>query len=224
MKYIFVDFEMNPIEGKYKEIRQLCRQEIIEIGAVMLDESYQEVDSFKQYVRPAFSSEITKKYATLTGITTEMVADAPEFKEALDTFLEWCSSQGMSYEIYAWSENDLVQLKKESQLKNMEIDHRLDYAICNWHDFQREFCDLLGLYKPISLETAVSSIGREFKGHMHDALWDARNTAYIYMLSKDTKTFYKKMQPIIDLFNPPEDSGCTLGEVFDFSSLDFNVS
>ena len=92
MKYIFVDFEMNPIEGKFKEIRQLCRQEIIEIGAVMLDESYQEVDSFKQYVKPAFSSEITKKYARLTGITTAMVADAPSFNEAIDIFLSWCMS------------------------------------------------------------------------------------------------------------------------------------
>lgn len=224
MKYIFVDFEMNPIEGKFKEIRQLCRQEIIEIGAVMLDESYQEVDSFKQYVKPAFSSEITKKYARLTGITTAMVADAPSFNEAIDIFLSWCMSRGEDYEIYAWSENDLVQLNKESHIKNMKKDDKLEYMINNWHDFQRQFCDLLGLYKPISLETAVSSIGREFKGHMHDALWDARNTAYIYMLSKDTKTFYSKMQPIIDLFNPPEDNGCTLGELFDFSSLGFNVS
>lgn len=223
MKHIFVDFEMNPVESQYKQVRQQCRQEIIEIGAVMLDDTYQEIDYFKQYVKPAFSSEITKKYVQLTGITTQMLEDAPSFHEAITAFLTWCGSTDEDYELYAWSENDLIQLRKESQLKQIISDKALAYATSHWHDFQREFCDLLGLYKPISLEIAVSSIGREFKGHMHDALWDARNTAYIYMLSKDTKSFYKKMQPIIDLINPPKDSGCTLGEVFDFSSLEFNA-
>lgn len=223
MKHIFVDFEMNPVESQYKQVRQQCRQEIIEIGAVMLDDTYQEIDSFKQYVKPAFSSEITKKYVQLTGITTQMLEDAPSFHEAIISFLTWCGGQDEDYELYAWSENDLIQLKKECQLKEMVYNEVLDYAIANWHDFQRTFCDLLGLYKPISLETAVSSIGREFTGHMHDALWDARNTAYIYMLSKDTKNFYKKMQPIIDLINPPKDTSCTLGDIFDFSSLGFHA-
>ena len=38
MRYVFVDFEMNPINWKYTEQRKQYFQEIIEIGAVMLDE------------------------------------------------------------------------------------------------------------------------------------------------------------------------------------------
>lgn len=43
MNHIFIDFEMNPIEKKHKEARQICTHEIIEMGAVMLDKNYEEI-------------------------------------------------------------------------------------------------------------------------------------------------------------------------------------
>lgn len=217
MRYIFVDFEMNPIEYHHKEARKICRQEIIEIGAVKLDEQYKEIDCYKRYVKPEFSQEITKKYAALTGITTHMVSQEATFNEVILDFISWCGEE--DYVIYAWSGNDLSQLNQEMKLKKTQVEKALLYAIKNWHDFQREFCDLLGFYKPISLQTAVSSIGNEFSGQMHDALWDARNTAAIYSLSKDKEAFYKKMQPIIDLLHPKEEEGCMLGDLFDFSKI-----
>ena len=120
MNHIFVDFEMNPIEKKYKEVRQICTHEIIEIGAVMLDENYEEIAAFKRYVKPEYSTEINKKCRELTGITTEMVQDAPGFEEALLEFVIWCMDQGEPFEIYAWSENDLLQLTGEMRLMGIE--------------------------------------------------------------------------------------------------------
>ena len=38
MKRIFVDFEMNPIQRRFTEARCICQNEIIEIGAVLLDD------------------------------------------------------------------------------------------------------------------------------------------------------------------------------------------
>lgn len=38
MNKIFVDLEMHPIPRSFKEERQICTQEIIEIGAVKLNE------------------------------------------------------------------------------------------------------------------------------------------------------------------------------------------
>ena len=37
MKYIVVDFEMNPVSKEFKEQKAICRNEIIEKGAVLLD-------------------------------------------------------------------------------------------------------------------------------------------------------------------------------------------
>lgn len=219
MNYIFIDFEMNPIERQYKEARQICKREIIEIGAVMLSADYKEIDAFKCYVKPTYSKSISKKYQKLTGITDDMLEDALTFKDALSVFVEWCMSKGKNFEIYAWSENDLIQLTEEMCLKQVELMDEIHYILGHWHDFQRTFCNLLGLYKPISLKTAIGAMGRKFVGQVHDALWDARNTAYIYSLSKDTDTFYQVMKPIIELLQPEEHYTCRLGELFNFDEL-----
>ena len=49
MNYIIVDFEMNPIAGEYRKERQICRCEIIEIGAVIMDESFMVLGEFKTF-------------------------------------------------------------------------------------------------------------------------------------------------------------------------------
>ncbi len=219
MNHIFVDFEMNPIEKKHKEARQICTQEIIEIGAVMLDANYEEISAFKCYVKPEYSTEITRKCMEITGITTEMLQMASTFSEALLDFVIWCMDQGEDFEIYAWSENDLLQLTGEMRLKEVEPMDEVAYIVEHWHDFQKTFCDLLGLYRPISLETAVGSIGKKFVGQIHDALWDARNTAHIYSLSKDTETFYAVMKPIMELLQPREEFTCMLGDLFNLNEL-----
>ena len=56
MIYVFVDFEMNMIDSEYKKEKKICKSEIIEIGAVKLDEDYNEIDSFKSYVKPAYGT------------------------------------------------------------------------------------------------------------------------------------------------------------------------
>ena len=53
--HIIVDFEMNPVSKKNKKIRQLLRNEIIEIGAVMLNEKYEVTDKFVCYVCPQYN-------------------------------------------------------------------------------------------------------------------------------------------------------------------------
>lgn len=105
------------------------------------------------------------------------------------------------------------------RLKRIELVDELAYIVEHWNDFQKNFCDLLGLYKTISLEKAVGSIGKEFVGKIYDALWDARNTACIYSLSKDTETFYAVMRPIMELLQPKESCTCMLGELFNVNEL-----
>ena len=46
MKYVVIDLEMNPIATVHTAEREYCKLEVIEIGAVLLDEKYQEIGSF----------------------------------------------------------------------------------------------------------------------------------------------------------------------------------
>ncbi len=211
MHHIFVDFEMNHIAGEYQEERTFSKMEIVEIGAVMLDDQYQEISSFRSYVRPEFNDKIEKQCTKVTGITTETVADAPVLWPALQQFVQWCGTEPLT--IYAWSDSDLKQLKRELNLK--EIECKELHRLCNnWVDFQRVFCDLLGIEKRVALKHAINAIQSEFDGDEHDALWDARNTAKIFALSKNEAEFQRIMGPVIEAFKPVEPMTSTLGDLF----------
>ena len=201
---------MNEIYKEYREQRLICKREIIEIGAVKLDETGKEIDSFTQYVKPQFG-QITDYYANLTGITNEKVAEEPCFLEAMKRFYDWIGDE--EYTIYSWSDSDSIQISKEAVLKE-ENDPRLDRMLECWVDYQVEFGRLLGIEKKVGLKDAVHAIGEQFEGRQHDALWDARNTADIYRLSLDRERFNAVMKPIVDLFRPQKEMGTTLGELF----------
>lgn len=76
MKHIVVDLEMNNIRRR-SEARKICTNEIIEIGASMLDENLWEIGKFQLYVKPEYNDVIVPKISRLTGITNEMVANTP---------------------------------------------------------------------------------------------------------------------------------------------------
>jgi len=63
MHYIILDLEATCWEEKSDKAN-----EIIEIGAVKLDENLEVVDTFSQYVRPVISPELSDFCKTLTSI------------------------------------------------------------------------------------------------------------------------------------------------------------
>ena len=73
---------MNQIDNSHPDELKICKNEIIEIGAVKLDDTYKEIDSFKTYVKPGITP-VTSRITNLTGITNEMVDDAPDFAIAM---------------------------------------------------------------------------------------------------------------------------------------------
>ena len=216
MNAVFVDFEMNPIGRGHKEERRICKGEIIEIGAVKINEDGEEIGAYKEYVRPEYATEMNATCQELTGITMDMLAGAPHFRQAFDHFLAWCrETNGNDYEMYAWSENDWRQLTCEMRLKQCDMtDENIRWMLDHWQNFQQIYCNLLGLDKVISLDKAVSTLGETFDGQMHDALWDARNTSKLYVLSKQKDEFRDIMQPIIDATKPAEPLTFSLADAF----------
>lgn len=217
MNYVIVDFEMNEIDKVHKEERRLCRSEIIEIGAVILDERLLVLGEFKTLVKPQYNDTIGKVYETLTGITTTMVAGAPAFATAYEMFVNWCESYGDDYEVYAWSENDYNQLVAEMALKQYG---RMDKMgpLGRWNDFQWEYTKKLGLERILSLEKALHYAGLPFEGQMHDALWDAKNTAALFAIVRDEKRCNEVLASVIEALKPNKKK-FTLGDMFDFDAM-----
>lgn len=217
MKHVVIDLEMNGIV-KNSEARKICKNEIIEIGAVMLDDNLKEISSFKTYVKPEYNG-ILSKITALTGITDGMVAMAPGFADAIKMFEEWCRDVEDDITIYSWSDTDYRQISKEMKLKKYQAEPDTEsILLTKWTDFQHEFDAGLGFAKLLSLSTALDMAGIDFSGKQHDALDDARNTANLIQVYNNPEQFESTLRKIKEYMEPKEVS-CTLGELFDFSVL-----
>ncbi len=206
MAWVFMDLEMKPVDKQFRRERDICRQEVIEFGAVKLGEDMTETDSFRALVKPALG-EIPPRYAQLTGITNDMVAEAPVFETVLGQFAAWCED---AETVYAWSGSDLDQLRGEVKMKG--IDFPLEALAGKWADFQKIFTRAVGLKRELSLEQAVNIANINFEGHQHDALWDARNTAELFRIYRDEGRFNAIIGPLREAVNPKKQTSFTLAD------------
>lgn len=179
VRIVFVDLEMTPISRELLTSDAICRRETIQFGAVKLGDDGQECDSLSILVKPD-KATMTPHVTELTGITDEMLATGIPFREALERFAAFSDDAGI---VYAWSESDLRQIRTEYRAKN--IPFSIDELVAKWKDFQREFTDRLGLIREVSLESAFNMVDITLGGRMHDALYDARNTALLYQKIDD---------------------------------------
>ena len=206
MAWVCMDLEMKPVDKQFRRERDICRQEVIEFGAVKLGEDMTETDSFRALVKPALG-EIPPRYAQLTGITNDMVAEAPDFETVLGQFAAWCED---AETVYAWSGSDLDQLRGEVKMKG--IDFPLEALAGKWADFQKIFTRAVGLKRELSLEQAVNIANINFEGHQHDALWDARNTAELFRIYRDEGRFNAIIGPLREAVNPKKQTSFTLAD------------
>ncbi|MCR5834601.1 MAG: exonuclease domain-containing protein [Selenomonadaceae bacterium] len=197
MIHVVIDLEMNPVNKSFKDVRRLTTDEVIEIGAVKLDENYKQIDEFQCYVKPEYG-EITKHITKLTGITQKTVDDKPVFAESFQSFIDWIGTWDMI--IYSWSSSDIKQLRDECSFKIPKYDiNRLENQ---WRDLQKAFDDRIGLHSSLALKHAIGAMNRDFEGTQHTALADAANTAAILTLLQDDEEFFKVMKPVIELLKP----------------------
>lgn len=206
MAWVFMDLEMKPVDKQFRRQRDICRQEVIEFGAVKLGEDMAEVDSFRRLVKPVYGA-IPLRYEQLTGIRNDDVANAEGFETVLADFAAWC---GDAETVFAWSGSDLDQLRGEVKMK--DIPFSLDALAEKWADFQKIFTRAVGLKRELSLEQAVNIADIDFEGHQHDALWDARNTAELFRIYRDEGRFSAVICPLREAVNPQKQTSFTLAD------------
>lgn len=205
-RHIVLDTEFTPISKVHKEERSTSRFEIIQIGAVMLDAEYKEIDTFHTYVKPQYAAHIARNVSKLTGITDADVSDAPSFAEALDELFAWIGDERVR--IYSWSLADRWQMQDESLLKGVY------FPAFRWMDLQKVYGRMLGYHGQLSLKNAA--LAASFDGfsdkEAHSALYDARLAAQLLVLSRDRATFERKTKTVRELLCPT--CGACLGDLF----------
>lgn len=211
-KTVVIDLEFCRIPESGQYIENL-KSEIIEIGAVMLDEDMKLISRFQEYCKPQYG-QVSNRIKRLTGISNEMLEDKDNFAICLRNFLEWLSiGTGDELEICSWSMSDYHQLLSEITEKHL-VSAVTDILFAHWRDIQQEFSSGLSYGRPIKLSTAMSAIDSDFEGKAHNALADAENTANLVRLLADKNLFYEKTKTIRSLFSTEDDGSNTLGAMF----------
>ena len=174
-RYVCIDLEMSQLSRKNRRMLQGLKGEIIQVGAVMLDQNFTVLDTFSSFVRPSLS-HITPVIQELTGIRQDMVENAEDLVTVFDKYLCWLGDQEVT--TFCWGEMDYTQLWNEFAVKAR---HRIDFQenLKTFVDLQETFMKTLGARLPVSLKSAVRlSLGR-FEGRQHQASDDALNTALV---------------------------------------------
>ena len=209
-KYAVIDLEMCKVPNVARRNNFKCALEIIQIGAVLIDESLNIIDKFVTYVAPQFGyidSFITK----LTGISRGDVAKAPSIEEALTTFVEWLPKDT---KVVSWSNNDKNQIKHEIKDKGILIDG-LDELLEEWIDCQKLFGDKMHSKRCYKLSEALIAADIIFEDGEHDGFIDAYNTALLFIkMEKEPELvlnpYYKRA-----ILNEKEGCLCSLGSLFE---------
>lgn len=171
MNYIVLDLEWNQPFNMRFMVREpvMLHGEIIQIGAVKLDENYHLIDTFKIMVAPKYYRTMHKKVTKLTNVTTADLQYGFPFKTAFRHFSNWC---GNNFAFLTWGPDDIEML-----LANMRIHKLTTEWIPNAYNLQIIFDNqLTKTNHQVSLKNAMAHVG-EAPLEAHDALNDARNTA-----------------------------------------------
>lgn len=175
MNYIVFDLEWNQCPyGKEKENKRLPF-EIIEIGAVKLDENRNILDSFQQFIKPAVYRKLHFRTREILDIDKQDLEKGASFREAVKKFIDWC---GKDAKFCTWGPADLVELQR-----NMRFYHLLGLlkGPLYYYDVQKLFGLFFEGEKSFrSLENAIEFLHMKKEGQFHRALNDAYYTAEIF--------------------------------------------
>ncbi len=172
---IVIDVEMCVVQKGYQWKDFPYEHEIIQIGAVMMDESYEMVSDFSAFVHPKYG-KIDHFIHNLTGIDEKDILEAPPLEGALRDMLVWIDEKDVTF--YSWSITDYKQISREIRAKEMneeEMSVFLDQS--RWIDYQPVAGQRFDKRWRLALEDALMLAEVDPEGKQHDGLVDARNTA-----------------------------------------------
>lgn len=196
MDYIVIDLEWNQCPlGRDLGERDLPF-EIVEIGAVKLDEKRQVKGKFHSLVKPQVYHELHQKTWEIIHIDKEELERGELFEDVIREFFSWC---GNNYYFATWGPMDLTELQRN--MDYFGVDEIFDNPFF-YYDVQKLFSlETEGHKNPHTLEFAVDFYGLKQQKDFHRALADAEYTAMVFQKIRDdmAKNYFS-----IDCYHHPK--------------------
>ncbi len=173
MQYIIFDMEWNqPLCADHLVKKPVVLHgEIIQIGAVKLNEQKEITDTCNLFVKPKFYKKMHWSVSKLTHIKTEDLSNGYSFSEAIRKFREFCGEDSV---LCTWGPDDMGILRD-----NMKVHGIGEEWLPENYDLQMIYeIELAKMNRQSSLEEAMEFL-EETPLPSHDALNDAMNTAKV---------------------------------------------
>ena len=173
MNYIVLDLEWNQGSGQEPEVKEMPF-EVIDIGAVKLNEKRNIMDKYNQLVKPVVYHQMNRITSDLVHLHMEDLQKGRSFVEVMNEFLAWC---GEDYVFCTWGPLDLFELQRNMHYFHMEP---LSGKPVKFLDVQKLFSIAYEDKKSRrSLEYAIDFLQIEKDVPFHRAFSDAYYTARI---------------------------------------------
>ena len=191
MQYIVIDLEWN---GSYSKKAHGYFNEIIEVGAVKVNEKMQILDEFRAAIKPVVSKKLSSIVTDLTNITAEELEDGTTFAGMMRQLSRWIGSEPST--VLTWSTTDLLVLMENCRFfyGQQEIPF-----LKNYMDFQVYAQQRMGVdtSQQLGLARAGELLGiPEDDMSLHRALDDSKLTAAILQKVYDVDSFTAAILPV----------------------------
>lgn len=195
MNYIVLDLEWN---SAYYKPQGRFINEIIQIGAVKLDDSFEIVDKFQVFIKSQIVKKLNNRVINLTGITTEQMSRGVSFREAVALYNNWAGEDTVTM---TWSDSDLYAIVENTRLF---LDNSVRFSLFGYLDLQSYIqgeLKLLGhpMNNQISLGNAAELLGISTEDFdLHNAQVDAYVCALMLKNNYNSQRFEKFIRNAAD--------------------------
>lgn len=102
MYYVIMDLEWN---NSYSKIKKCFVNEVLEIGAVMVDEELEVIDTFSVIIRSQLIKKLSGRVKNLTHISNEDMSSGVSFQRAISDFIKWIGKRNCIF--MSWGNSDI---------------------------------------------------------------------------------------------------------------------
>ncbi len=188
--YIVLDFEFNQsynfINNTKGEPNPKCRFEIIQIGAVKLDNNLKITDSFNELIKPQIYKDIHPHVQKITGFSINNFIGCNSFIDVYAKFSNFIAKDSKTSPILCtWGNSDIRALYRNLTYYNIVTPP----IIIKYIDIQNIATKYLNYNKggAIGLKNAVDMLNIKTNELYHNAYYDALYSAEVFKIVKSDK-------------------------------------
>ena len=175
--YIVFDLEWNQGDAPVTKDNKTLVFEIVEIGAVKLNEKREKIDEFARLIKPQVHKHMHRITGKLIHLSMEDLEQGEKFEDVAKEFLQWC---GEDPKFCTWGPLDLTEFQRNLDFFGMPL---LSDRPLAFYDVQKLYSLAYDNGKSRrGLESAIDELNIPKDIPFHRALADAEYTAKIFRL------------------------------------------